>query len=172
MTDIKRLLEEMVTDGAIIWSQNENIRRNTKILKKQKNKKKIVLLLWRRLKRILLLSGWFPFPLVYIPHCARKHLARLSTRNRWRKVLLLLHNRNQTTFSSNEKFARKSYFFSGIFSFLFLSNLVYIVGSIEKHSKNEKFGSNMFFSSIRFKCKQKPHTATLSTNVNILLCHK
>ena len=83
-----------------------------------------------------------------------------------------LHNRNQTTFSSNEKFARKSYFFSGIFSFLFLSNLVYIVGSIEKHSKNEKFGSNMFFSSIRFKCKQKPHTATLSTNVNILLCHK
>ena len=40
MTDIKRLLEEMVTNGAIIWSQNENIRRNTKILKKQKNKKK------------------------------------------------------------------------------------------------------------------------------------
>jgi hypothetical protein len=46
----------MVTDGAIIWSQNENIRRNTKILK-SKTKKKIVLLPWRRLKRMLLLSG-------------------------------------------------------------------------------------------------------------------
>jgi uncharacterized protein YfaQ (DUF2300 family) len=118
----------MVTDGAIIWSQNENIRRNTKILKsktKKKNRfaamettKKDAAALW-----IISVSAYLYTSLRTEASCTsvdKKSMAQSSSSS--------LHNRNQTTFSSNEKFARKSYFyfFRHFFSFFFLSNLVYV----------------------------------------------
>lgn len=148
-----------MTDGAIIWSQNENIRRNTKILK-SKTKKKIVLLPWRRLKRMLLLSGSFPFPLIYIPHCARKHLARLSTRNRWRKVLLLRFTIEIKQHSLPTKNSRENpiFIFSGIFFPFssFLTLFMFNIGNVI--SKNPVFPEHT--SCITHICIYKFHRKT------------
>ena len=149
----------MVTDGAIIWSQNENIRRNTKILKsktKKKNRfaamettKKDAAALW-----IISVSAYLYTSLRTEASCTsvdKKSMAQSSSSS--------LHNRNQTTFSSNEKFARKSYFyfFRHFFPFSsFLTLFMFNIGNVI--SKNPVFPEHT--SCITHICIYKFHRKT------------